>query len=70
MGAATDLVAEGTRRMIVNAAYWALGLEEKLPQGGADVRIVGTFKPSDYGFGKHRQDIRPADHAIEAKDAP
>lgn len=70
MGAATDLLAEGTRRMIVNAAYWALGLEEKIPQGGTDVRIVGTFEPSDYGFGKHRPGIRPADHAIKDTDAP
>lgn len=70
MGAATDLVAEGTRRMIVNAAYWALGLEEKIPQGGTDVRIVGMFKPSAYGFGKHQQGVRPADHAIEITEAP
>ncbi|MCH8822739.1 MAG: ThuA domain-containing protein [Planctomycetes bacterium] len=70
MGAATDLLAEGTRRMIVNAVYWALSLEEKLPQAGADVRIVGTFKPIDFGFAKHRQGVRPADHAIKAKDTP
>ena len=70
MGAATDLVAEGTRRMIVNAVYWSLGLEEKIPPDGTDVRIVGTFKPSAYGFGKHRPGVRPADHAIEATDAP
>lgn len=70
MGAATDLVAEGTRRMIVNAAYWALGLEDKIPQGGSDVRIVGTYEPSAYGFGKHRPGVRPADYAIEATDTP
>ena len=70
MGAATDLVAEGTRRMIVNAVYWSLGLGEKIPQDGTDVRIVGTFEPSDYGFGKHRPGVRPADHAMQAENAP
>jgi len=29
MGAATDLVSEGTRRLLVNACYWAAGLEKK-----------------------------------------
>lgn len=70
MGAATDLVAEGTRRMIVNGAYWALSLEEQIPQGGTDVRIVGTFDPSAYGFAKHRPGVRPADHAMKAANAP
>ena len=67
MGAATDLVAEGTRRMIVNAVYWALNMEEQIPQDGTDVRIVGTYEPTDYGFGKHRPGVRPADHAMKAK---
>src|SRR5204863_8228433 len=29
MGASQDLLAVGTRRMIVNAAYWCLGMEDK-----------------------------------------
>lgn len=70
MGAATDLLAEGTRRMIVNAVYWTLELEEKLPTSGSDVRIVGKYKPSDYGFGKHKKSVKPADHAIDVKEAP
>ena len=56
--------------MIVNAVYWSLGLEEKIPQDGTDVRIVGTFEPSDYGFGEHRPGVRPADHAMQAENAP
>ena len=30
MGAATDLESQGVRRMLVNAVYWALGLEDKI----------------------------------------
>jgi len=29
MGSSTDLEREGTRRMLVNAAYWCVGLEER-----------------------------------------
>ena len=51
MGASTDLVSEGVRRMIVNACYWAVGLEDKI-SGNLDVDIVGNFEPTMYGFRK------------------
>lgn len=47
MGASTDLVAEGTRRMLVNAAYWCLGL--KVPEK-SNVDLIGNYQPSQYGF--------------------
>lgn len=47
MGASIDLVAEGTRRMLVNAAYWCLGL--KVPEK-SKVDLVGNYQPSQYGF--------------------
>src|SRR5262249_18540258 len=31
MGASQDLESEGLRRLLVNACYWSLGLEDKLP---------------------------------------
>jgi mono/diheme cytochrome c family protein/type 1 glutamine amidotransferase len=66
MGAATDLSAAGTRRMLVNAAYWALGMEGRIPGEGTDVRIVGTYEPTDYAFGGYRRGLRPRDHALQA----
>jgi ABC-type amino acid transport substrate-binding protein len=63
MGAATDLLAPGTRRMIVNAVYWILGLESALPRDGAAVDLVGDYAPSPFGFGGFRRGVRPADHA-------
>jgi len=48
MGASTDLVSEGVRRMLVNAAYWALGMEEEIPAGGTNVELAGDFEPSRY----------------------
>lgn len=49
MGAATDLVAEGTRRMIVNAVYVLLDME--VPEGGTSVDLVDDYAPSQFGFG-------------------
>lgn len=64
MGASTDLARDGTRRMLVNAVYWAVGLEDKIPEGGADVDLVGTYEPTDFGFGKFTPGVKPADHAL------
>jgi hypothetical protein len=64
MGASQDLESEGTRRMLVNACYWALGLEDKIPEK-SDVAIVGDYKPSPFGFGGHKKGLRPADLAAE-----
>ena len=53
MGASTDLVSEGVRRMIINACYWAVGLEDEISED-LDVDIVGDFEPTMYGFRKDK----------------
>ncbi len=63
MGASQDLESEGTRRMLVNATYWTLGLEEKIPAGGAKVDIVGEFKPSPFRGGGFKKGVKPEDLA-------
>jgi hypothetical protein len=60
MGAATDMLAEGTRRMLVNACYWAAGLEAKIPEQSG-VEIVGSFEPTPFGFGGARKGLKPGD---------
>ncbi len=67
MGAATDLESEGLRRLLVNAAYWCLGLEEKIPPG-ANVEIVGEYKPSPFGFAGHKKGLKPADYRMKPAD--
>ncbi len=62
MGAATDLESVGVRRMLVNAAYWAVGLEEKIPAESV-VDLVGEYKPLPFGFNKGAKGVRPEDHA-------
>ena len=63
LGAATDLVAEGSRRMIVNATYWCLGLEDKLPEK-ANVELVGPYEPLPFRFGGFKKGVKPAEHAL------
>jgi type 1 glutamine amidotransferase len=64
MGAATDMESEGMRRLLVNGVYWALGMEARLP-GNADVRLVGDFRPTPFGFKKYVPGRKPADFAWE-----
>ena len=59
MGSSTDLAAEGTRRMLVNAVYWTTGLEDKIPEKSV-VDIVGTFEPTPFGFNKAVKGLTPA----------
>jgi hypothetical protein len=61
MGAATDMTAEGTRRMLVNACYWAAGLEAKIPEK-SKVDIVGSFEPTPFGFNGAKKGLTPADY--------
>ena len=71
MGAATDYLNEGMRRLIVNAVYW--GLEMPVP-ASADVAFVDDYKPKQYGavmYGAElngprdfRKAIKPSDHAL------
>lgn len=61
LGAATDLKSEGTRRMIVNAVFWGLGMDVPAK---SDVSFVDPYNPTFYGFGTFRKGIKPEDHAI------
>lgn len=64
MGAATDMESEGMRRLLVNGVYWALGMEKRIP-AKADVRLVGDFQPTAFGFKKYVPGRKPADFAWE-----
>ena len=60
MGAATDLENEGLRRLLVNGAYWAIGMEGRIPVR-SEVGLIGGYKPSPFGFGGYRKGVRPLD---------
>jgi len=64
MGASNDLASEATRRLLVGATYWCVGLEDKIPEK-ACVEIVGEYEPTNFGFGKHVKGVKPGDLGLE-----
>jgi glucose/arabinose dehydrogenase/azurin len=67
MGAATDLLNEGLRRLIVNGVYWGAGLD--VPQK-ADVTVVGDYRPTMYGFDGFVKGVKAADLEGSGDSAP
>jgi hypothetical protein len=62
MGASQDLLSEGLRRLLVNACYWAVGLEDKIP-AKSNVDLVGAYKPRPFGNDEFKTGVKPADLA-------
>jgi type 1 glutamine amidotransferase len=65
MGASTDFENEGVRRLLVNACFWAVGLEDRIPEK-SDVDLVGEYKPSPFRFNGARRGVKPSD--LELKE--
>lgn len=62
MGAATDLVNEDLRRLVVNGVFWGLGLE--VPEK-ADVTLVAPYEPSKYGFDAFKKGVKPEVYEVK-----
>jgi hypothetical protein len=60
MGAAVDFENEGLRRLVINACYWAVGLQDQIPPK-ANVDYIGPYQPTWFGFGKYNKGVKPAD---------
>ncbi|MBN1125550.1 MAG: ThuA domain-containing protein [Sedimentisphaerales bacterium] len=65
IGAATDLVSEGTRRLLINGVYWCMGMEDQIPQEGTNVELIGRYEPTAYGSHTNEywleKGVKPAD---------
>ncbi len=59
MGASQDLEAAGTRRLLVNAAYWCVGLDKAITPM-LNVDVVGEFRPTRFGFNTFTKGVRPS----------
>lgn len=64
MGAADDLESEALRRLLVNATYWTVGLEKKIP-AKADVSIVGEYHPHSFLSEDYTHGVKPSDLALK-----
>jgi len=63
MGHSHDFKSEGVRRLLVNACYWAIGMEDAIAPR-AKVDFVGEYNPVDIGFGTHRKGVMPSEHEL------
>lgn len=63
IGAATDMANAGLRRLLVNACYWAVGLENSIPALSV-VDYVGTYNPSNFGLNLFMTGVKPDDLAL------
>ncbi len=64
MGHSFDFNSEGFRRLLVNASYWAMKMEDRIP-ARSKVDFVGEYKPSLIGFGKFKKGLKPSDHELK-----
>ena len=63
MGHSFDLLSEGFRRLLVNACYWGMEMEDKIP-AKSKVEFVGYYNPNKIGMGKHKTGLKPSDHML------
>lgn len=58
MGSGNDFENPGLRRLVINAAYWCMGMESAIsPTSSVDV--VGTYKPLESGFNYEKLGVVP-----------
>lgn len=60
MGASVDFESADLRRLLVNACFWATGLEDAIQQQ-ADVSAVSAYSPTMFGFDGFKRGQFPAD---------
>ena len=58
MGSGTDLQSAALRRLIINAAYWAVGIESSIT-ATRSTDIVGIYKPLESGFNYAELGVMP-----------
>lgn len=60
MGSSLDLLDDNFRRLLINATFWATGLETSI-RDNLDTGLVKPYEPTMWGFGKHPTGKRPAE---------
>ncbi|WP_428666556.1 ThuA domain-containing protein [Runella sp.] len=61
-GASEDILNEGFRRMALNAAFWAMGMEKEIKANNS-IEFVGPYKPTTFNFNGYKANVKPADLA-------
>ncbi len=58
MGSGKDLESAGLRRLVINASYWGMGMEDKI-SATSSVEYVGSYKPLVSGFNYEKLGVVP-----------
>jgi hypothetical protein len=66
IGSADDIENDAVRRLLVNATYWAAGMESKIPPK-ADVAFVGKYDPHSFLSEVYTAGVKPSDLALPDK---
>ncbi len=61
-GASQDILDDNYRRMIVNGAFWAMGMEANI-KADMNISFVGPYQPSKFSFNGHVKNVKPTDLA-------
>lgn len=62
LGHPKDFKRESMRRLALQGIYWALGLEEEIPEEGLPVQLDHPYDPNPSGFGEQfKPNLRPED---------
>jgi len=64
MGHGHDLKNEGFRRLLINAMYWCVGMENKIPNK-ANVDLVGEYDPNPIGIKSAKKGLTPDDFRMK-----
>lgn len=68
IGSSTDCLSEGVRRLLLQGAFWAMGMEDAIPADGLNVDLVGEYKPTKFEFRGPKdwreRNLQPAEHAL------
>lgn len=60
MGSSQDLLSEGFRRLLVNAIYWSVGMEDSIDPA-SKVDIVGKYQPKPFRNDGYVKNVKPSD---------
>lgn len=60
MGSSLGFQSADLRRLIVNASFWLLGMEERI-DAELNVAYVGEYQPTNFGFDNFRKGIKVGD---------
>ena len=64
MGHSFDFKNEALRRLLINACYWGMKMEDRIPPR-SNAELVGEYNPATIGFAGHKKGLKPSDHALD-----